>query len=647
MKKGFFVFLFAVTCLFAQKQDSVKTYNLEDILVQSGVVIEPEKIINIDAKKLDKIDASNISEITRLIPSLKLQNNSQGQSLVYLRGAGKRQLLLMFEGSQLNIPWDYRIDLSMVPTEAIGAVSVTKGIPSVIFGVNNMAGVISINTKKYKNRSEGKINISGGTGSFKKTSGYWLGGSENLSYLVSAGYNERDGFRLPSDFDREDGLRTNTQSKNFNTFAKVDYRYSTKSDLAFSVSYINAEKGVPAEFDVAKKRFWQYPVWDKLSANLTGSHSFSNTGISSITYAFSASKFDLEIDQFTDETYSVLDEKEINEDYVYTGRLIYTQLINNNSILKLSFNGYNTSHKEVNKDGNLAFMSEANYSQNIYSLGFEYEYILDKFSFLAGISYDGVNTPDYKDNPIKSDETDYSFTSTVSYKINSNLIAQGNFGRKTRFPSLREALSDGNGKYIINYDLTSEIAHTTDLGISYLGNKFSVEGSFFLTYLKDGIIRKALPDKQYIRINKDKIRTYGLELKAALQFSKKFRTDISFTTLSSLGENANGNFEDKLEYKPEVMASLSFDYSPFQNINFLFDINYVGEEYGYQEGNEEIQKLPDYILFNIRTGYTFHVGKTAIDSYVRINNLTDKLYYTQWGLPETGREIRAGLSFDL
>jgi len=642
--KNIFIFLFVITSLLAQKKDSVKTYNLEDILVQGGIVIEPEKIINIGAKKLEKIDASNVSEITRLIPSLKLQNNSQGQSLVYLRGAGKRQLLLMFEGSQMNIPWDYRIDLSMVPTEAIGSISVTKGIPSVVYGVNNMAGVIAINSKKYAGRNEGKISISGGTGSFRKLSGYWLNGNEKISYLISAGYNERNGFRLPSDFKQESGLRINTHSKNINTFAKVEYKYSEKSDLALSLSYIDAEKGVPAEFDVAKKRFWKYPVWNKLSANITGSHSFSKSGISSITYAFSASKFDMEIDQFKSKAYYTLDEKEINRDYVYTGRLIYTQLINNISILKLCFNGYNTLHKEVNKDGKLAFVSEANYSQNIYSLGIEYEYILSKFSLLTGISYDGVNTPDYKNNPVKDDETDYSFTSTLSYKISDNLIAQANFGRKTRFPSLREALSTGNGKYVINYSLKSEIAHTTDLSVSYLGNKFSMEGSFFLFYLKNGIVRKALPGKQYQRINKTKIRTVGIELKTAFQFNTKLRADISLTTLSSLGKDKNGNFEDKLEYKPEIMASLNIDYFPLTNLNFQLNINYVGKEYGYQEGNIDIRELPEYLLLGLRTGYIINIGKTAVDTYVRINNLTDKLYYTQWGLPETGREIRAGIS---
>lgn len=646
MKKLFWGLLLTICVSFAQDQDSVKTYNLDDILVQSGVVIEPEKIININAKKLEKIDAVNVSEITKLIPSLKLQNNSMGQSLIYLRGAGKRQLLLMFEGSQLNIPWDYRIDLSMIPTEAIGSVSVTKGIPSVVYGVNNMAGVIAINSKEYGSEDEGKINLSAGTGSFKKISGYWLGGSRKLSYLVSAGYNERDGFRLPEDFDQEDGLRKNTYSKNLNVFGKINHKYSNNSDISLSLSYINAEKGVPFEFDVVKKRFWQYPVWDKFSANLTGSHSFTDLGISSITYAFSASKFDLEIDQFTDDTYSTLSEKEINEDYTYTARLIYTQLINNNSILKLSFNGYNTSHKEINKDGNQNFIDEFDYSQNIYSFGLEYEYILNKFSFLAGVSYDGVNTPESGDNPIKDDESDYSFTSTISYKLDDNLIAQANYGRKTRFPTLREANSDGNGKYVINYDLNPEVAQTTDFGLSYLGSKISMEGSFFLTYLKDGIIRITLPEEKFIRINKDKIRTYGFEFKTAIRFNSKLRSDFSFTTLSSLGQNADGDYEDKLEYKPEIMAGISLDYSPVKNLSLLFEANYVGEEYGYQEGSEEIRELPDYTLLNFRIGYKININGFGIDTYLRLNNLTDKLYYTQWGLPETGRELRAGLSFD-
>lgn len=647
MFKYFLGFLITVTVFLAQEQDSIKTYNLEDILVQSGVVIEPEKIINIDAKRLDKIDAANIGEITKLIPSIKLQNNSQGQSLIYLRGAGKRQLLLMFEGSQLNIPWDYRVDLSMLPTEAVGSISVTKGIPSVVYGVNNMAGVLSINSKEYvEGKDTKRLNFAFGTGNYKKISGYWLGGKDNLSYLISAGYNEKDGFRLPGDFDKEDGNRSNTYSKSFNAFTKLKYKYAKNSNLTISTSYINAEKGIPYEFEISTQRFWQYPVWDRVSLNVNGSHSFSEIGLSSLTYAFSASKFDMEIDQFTDKTYTVLNEKEINEDYVYTGRLIYTHLFNN-SILKLSFNGYNTSHKEINETSVGLFINDFNYSQNIYSFGAEYEYILNKFSVLLGASFDGVNTPESGNNPKRDDDSDYSFTSTFSYKFSDRLITQLNYGRKTRFPTLREAYSDGNGKYVLNNDLKPEVAHSTDLGVNFLGNKFSAEAYLFLTYLDKGIIRITLPQNQFIRINKDKIRTYGFELKSSVKLSSKFKVDFSLTTLSSFGQNDNGEYKDTLEYKPEIIAGINLDYSPCDKLNLVFETSYIGNEYGYQEGNVVIRELPDYLLLNLRLGYKLKLIKTSINAYIRVNNLSDKLYYTQWGLPEAGREFRVGVSIDV
>jgi iron complex outermembrane receptor protein len=140
--------------IFAQEKDSVQIYRLGEITVKSGIVLEPKSVFQLNYKNIEEADANNLFELTKYIPSVKPQTNSRGESLIYLRGSGERQISLFFDGVPLNIPWDNRIDLSLIPTDAVGGLSITKGIPSVIYGANTLAGVVNVSTKEFSGNLE-------------------------------------------------------------------------------------------------------------------------------------------------------------------------------------------------------------------------------------------------------------------------------------------------------------------------------------------------------------------------------------------------------------------------------------------------------------------------------------------------------------
>ena len=153
------IFLGWIKYSYSQEVDSVKHYYLKEVTVKGGIILEPKTVTEINFREIEKSDASTVSELAKYIPSVKLQTNSRGESLFYLRGSGERQIALFFDGIPLNIPWDNRIDLSLIPTDAIGGLSVTRGIPSVTYGANTLAGVVNINSKEYSESDKnGKIN---------------------------------------------------------------------------------------------------------------------------------------------------------------------------------------------------------------------------------------------------------------------------------------------------------------------------------------------------------------------------------------------------------------------------------------------------------------------------------------------------------
>lgn len=644
--------LFSSNFYYAQAIDSVKHYYLKEITVKGGLILEAKTVTEINIKEIEKSDAGTISELAKYIPSVKLQTNSRGESLFYLRGSGERQIALFFDGVPMNIPWDNRIDLSLIPTGAIGDLNVTKGIPSIIYGANTLAGVVNINSKEYsENSNNAKVAVQMGENNFQKYSGFWLDGSDDYSYMVSMSYKKTDGYNLPDSYDNPatnpSSLRINSNSIHFNSFARFNYKFSNTSNIGASFSYIDSKKGVPPETDVESPRYWKYPLWRKLTLTLNGTHRFGECQNSILAYSFSGSQFDMQIDQYKDITFTDFDDIEKDDDLILYGRINFTQLFNLNSLLKFSLSGYTTTHKEKYLATN--FKEELIYSQNVFSAGAEYEYIQGSYTAIFGASIDGSATPKTGDKPSNDAMYDYSINSSLVYSLSNVLSAQMNFGRKTRFPTLRESFSGALGKFLINPDLKAEVANTGELGFSYQFNGGKTDLNFFLTYLKDGIVRAVVQGddgkKKYKRINEDEIRTYGVELYTHYDLTNDLSANFNFTYLNSYAKNDDGEFIDTLEYKPNFVAGLTLDYAFGGGFNSVIEINYVGKEFGLQGGNEYFRKLPDYLLSNVRFSYEFGLsGNLKLQVFIRVNNIFDKLYYTQWSLPEAGRQFWGGIT---
>jgi vitamin B12 transporter len=150
-----------------------------------------------------------------------------------------------------------------------------------------------------------------------------------------------------------------------------------------------------------------------------------------------------------------------------------------------------------------------------------------------------------------------------------------------------------------------------------------------------------------MRVNKEEIRTLGAELISNYNISESFGINFHITYMSSFARNEEGEFKDTLEYKPNFIAGLNLDTDLTNKLNLVAELNYVGNEFGLQEGGLFFKELPDYIITSFRINYSWQLTESlSLNTYIRVNNLFDKLYYTQWGLPEAGRQFFAGVAID-
>ncbi|MGB1375120.1 MAG: TonB-dependent receptor plug domain-containing protein, partial [Rhodothermales bacterium] len=101
----------------APPEDSLKSYDLSEIVIggQSRQEDRIQRVFRVDLATIARQDVPDVASTLRLLPSTSVQTNSRGETLVYIRSAGERQVAVFLDGAPLNIAWDNRIDLSLVP----------------------------------------------------------------------------------------------------------------------------------------------------------------------------------------------------------------------------------------------------------------------------------------------------------------------------------------------------------------------------------------------------------------------------------------------------------------------------------------------------------------------------------------------------
>lgn len=644
------LFLILIQNLFASETDTIPRYLLDEISVEGTKILETKIITSVDEKSIHKTDGTTLAEISKLLPSIKMQTNSRGEAMLHLRGAGERQVMIFFDGIPLNTPWDNRIDVGLIPVDAVAGMELTRGIPSVLYGANAMTGVINLQSFRHeKNSNRTRISFFGGQNKEQYYTALHSNAGEDYSFIFSSSYYKTDGYDLPSGFSntlQNSALRIRSDKKSFNIFGKGDYQVTNRTKLGVTAMFVETEKGVPFEIDVANPRFWHYPEWKNYTIAVNGEHVFNTFGPANLTFSFSSVKQSSSIEQFTDITYSQIDDIEISDDRTFNGSIIFTQLIKKNSLLKFGLSGFTSTHKEK-------FLSDdftTNiYEHNIFSGGIEYEYFTKNFITVVGIGFDASETPMTGDKESKKGITDYAFNLGTVYSPEENISLHISFGRKTRFPTMRESFSGALGRFVPNPDLKAESGYTGEVGAQYYFPFGEIKFNFFLSYLNDGIVRVTLPGRQFQRINKDQIRTGGAEASYKLNFmNNRFSTTFNFTYLNASAKSNDGSFSDTLEYKPVFLAFMNFVYNSPIGLNGLLEISYTGKEFALKEGGIYFQRIPDYFITSARLSYHYNfTNKLSVEIFGRVDNIFDKLYYRQWGLPEAGRNFIAGLTLTI
>ncbi len=648
--------LTATESLAQEDQDSLRTYNLSEIVI-GGETRGAERIQRLHRVGLSALaiqDSPDVASTLRLLPSASVQTNSRGETLVYIRAAGERQVALFLDGAPLNIPWDNRIDLSLVPANIIGGVSVERGAVSAGYGTNVSGGAVNLQTRNFEAQGTlSELNGQAGSGDSWQTRALFASRSEKSTILIGSTLASTGGMVLPSEaelpYENSSTRRLNTDRSEGNVYLRLD-REMTNASWGFTFLHASANKGVAPEGHlnplIDNVRYWRYPLWRNTMAILNGS---SHRGRNNILSTVWLSRFQQEIDQYGDEHYqSVL---ETQEDLDISGgvRLIGERTAGPVVLRGITF--VTTSKHEQSDIDRLMAPGEASAPQAfrnvLYSIGLELTSASsDEGHWAAGATLDGMSTPLTGDKPSSDPFRAASLNAEYVRVISEGLAVKMNAGSKPRFPTMRELFGTALNRFIPNPELKPERTWMAETGVEYFSENISFETVAFLQRTIDTIDQINVFDgevRKRKRVNLDGSRVYGLEFVSRVAPWDRLTIDGHLTWMRPIALTDDGNRH--LMEKPEVLATISAQLTGLKGLVVNSTLVYTGTAYGLAVDNKQVQ-LPASTLVNFRLSSRKYFSRSGLFSemFAGVDNVFDDLHLPQLGLPSAGRSFRFGVN---
>ena len=617
---------------------------------------------HVDQEQIDRADAKSAGDLVRLIPGAHLPTNSRGEALIHLRDAGERQVAVFLDGAQLMVPWDYAIDLSLVPATMLGGMSIVKGASSVLWGANVLGGAVNLETRRLDEQGTlTEVVAQGGLPKSGLGALTHLGDNGRWNWTASASLDGHSDYPLPHDavlpFSQiGTDTRTNTDARHLQAMGRIERKFGGQARASLTLLHLDAEKGAAAEShkDPAKAsvRFWRYPDWQNTMAIAAVSVPYGQG--SDVRATVWGGRFAQTIASYRDTTYTEpLVARQEDHDLTVGSRLVVGRLLGPGT-LRLTAQALQSTHEQVDttiaKDGKETSGATQEYAQVVYSGGGEYEWRpSEALTVRAGGGLDGVNMSQIGAFPgDKPSFQAWSGLAGVAFALTEQWTVRTSIGRKTRFPTQRELYGAALNKFLANPDLNPEASKLGEAGVGYTTRRLSAEVTGFATDTADTIDQRDVVDpidskKKKQRYNRTGSQVMGVEAVVTLRPWRSSFVQAHGTAMSVHAfDDKTKAYDAHLERRPDSLATLTLGWAPPLGLSGLAQATWTGSSYSLDENSVQ-QKIDGTLRLDLRAAYRLNLGPLGTEVFARVDNVTDSLYLPTLGLPEPGRQFQAGV----
>ncbi len=594
--------------------------------------------------------AVNLAQTLTQVPSVNLRTNSRGEVLASFRGSGERQLAVFWDGVPINVPWDNRFDLSLVPTLALQSISVHRGPASASFGANTAGGVVNITTKTLADSSFRFV--AGTVGQIAADATASIDGGK-VKTLLAGLHARADGQTAPSvEFSAENnGLITNTDYQRTSFLAKTVLQ-GNPFQLGFSVLYSSADFGIAPEqgarITPEDARYWRYPDSEHLLVSSSVAIPVSSSLV--LDGRVWNQSFDQNIQSYTDISYREVEAFQQDENSS-SGTKVQARYRSENQSATFSAVGQWANHQQLDQEVGLAAAEADRFTHFMGSIGFDYGWQFSSSNEVAvGVSYD-VFDPGHTAGRESAGHFDGLNVSTeLNLSLSDHWDLRFAAAKKVRLPTMRELFGGAIGRFVLNPDLAPETSWLFEAAaeISFPSGfihviPFWVETDDTLDQQRVEIAGETFSQ----RVNLSGSRTYGIESQAKFDVSERMQVSANATwSRTKLKPDlvANSAHRLYLSDRPNLLARVDARYQVGSETTFGLSVVHRGEAKS-EDASGDFLDLSPATKIDLSLLHQFQLAPNGplIELFALLNNLADVIVEPQLGLPEQGRVFTLGI----
>lgn len=640
------------------RRDSART-RLGAVVVQgkrTPTTVGGASVVVVPIDSLRLTPGAPLEDLLREMPFVLVRQNSRGEAELSVRGSDSRQAAVLFDGVPITLGWDSRSDPSVFPLSGAGSIALVRGLSSLLMGPNTLGGVIELGVVSDRAEVEERSRLGlragvdqlGGQGYQIDAVRPWQVGAGRITLRAGGGLRDRNAtplsHRVTDQYAVDSDERTNSDLSERNAY--VAGRYATEGGawVGASVSGYSLERGVVPELHIQDPRFWRYPDQSRVLALLSTGTGRRRTPLGSgdMEFVVGTNASETSIESFLNASYDSVVGTESGDERTTTMRLLADHSLGRGE-LRTAFTLANVRYDEA-LDG----AAPSRYAQRLWSSAVEVEQpIVGFWRATAGWSMDVAT------NPETGGKTSLGRLSEWGGRLGLSTLAFGSWrlhasaSRRARFAALRELYSGALDRFEPNPALQPEVLTGVEAGATLLSGGVQLQAVVFRHRLEDAIIRITQPDRRFKRINRDEIRSVGVELLAGWQMGSVSMTSDALLQRVRIEDPAVSGAERRPENQPEFRIGADAAFPLAQLAQGRLSLTHSGSQYCVNPDLSRNQRLSPQTLAGAGVERAWSVSSglwSQLVTSLAIDNLTDSAAYDQCGLPQPGRTLRFGLA---
>ncbi|MDX1428866.1 MAG: TonB-dependent receptor, partial [Rhodothermales bacterium] len=466
----------------------------------SRTVTVPRRLaVDLSPRQFESMGRRDLSEALPLVPGVVLQRiGPRNEAGVRLRGFDLRHVPLYVDGIPVYVPYDGFVDLARYLTTDVARITVERGFSSLLYGSNGLAGAVNIVTRAPVSRLEGNVNLGWQSPRGRQLS-LTLGTRNDWWFAIAnVAYVEQPSFTMSSSFEsapaEDGGRRDNADRSDKRVSARLGFVPRMGTTVAIGYLMQSAEKGNPpyagSESGVGP-RYWRWPLVDKKSVYLLADHALGESV--SIRIRGFYDWFDSSLFSYDDATFVTQSRpyafQQHNDDESLGGSVVLSASVFPRHKIAVAAHVKRDGHDEsddLRRAGQFRDMTWSVAIEDEWDFGWG-------SSLVAGVSFE-------RRKSLAAERFDLheSFPTNANEQVNAHIGAVKDvadnghiyvsFGRRTRFPTIKDRYSYREGRALPNPGLLPERATHVELGVDgSLSARARVRAALFAASVGDVI----------------------------------------------------------------------------------------------------------------------------------------------------------------